>query len=369
VNAALEGELDGHIKEGKVYGGKNRRNGHTRKSLDTSLGTVQITPPRDREGSFTPQIVGKWNRQLGTGLDEQILSLYSTGNSISEIQYQLRQIYGIEYSAASISMVTDRVMEELSIWQHRALATMYVIVYLDAIHFKVRDEGKVETKAFYTVYGVDVNGNRDVLGLYLGEHEGAHHWGRILEDIQKRGVEDVLFFCVDGLAGFSEAILQVYPISFVQRCIVHMVRTSVRFVSSMDIKKVCGDLRKIYTASDINQAEMGLELFDHTWSKKYKEIAVAWRTNWTELMAFMNYGKEIRRIIYTTNAVEALHRQLRKATKTKGAWINPKGLLKQLYLNLKFQSKGWKRSVFGWIAIQRELIEIFGVRYTKHMNQ
>jgi putative transposase len=272
VNAALEGELDGHIKEGKVYGGKNRRNGHTRKSLDTSLGTVQITPPRDREGSFTPQIVGKWNRQLGTGLDEQILSLYSTGNSISEIQYQLRQIYGIEYSAASISMVTDRVMEELSIWQHRALATMYVIVYLDAIHFKVRDEGKVETKAFYTVYGVDVNGNRDVLGLYLGEHEGAHHWGRILEDIQKRGVEDVLFFCVDGLAGFSEAILQVYPISFVQRCIVHMVRTSVRFVSSMDIKKVCTDLRKIYTASDINQAEMGLELFDHTWSKNTRKL-------------------------------------------------------------------------------------------------
>jgi putative transposase len=180
VNAALEGELDSHIKVGKEYGRKNRRNGHTSKSLDTSLGTVQISPPRDREGSFTPQIVNKWNRQLGIGLDEQILSLYSTGNSISDIQHQLRQIYGIEYSSASISMVTDRVMEELSIWQNRALASLYVIVYSDAIHFKVREEGKVDTKAFYTVYGVDVNGNRDVLGLYLGEHEGAHQWGRIL---------------------------------------------------------------------------------------------------------------------------------------------------------------------------------------------
>lgn len=368
VNAALEGELDGHLASRRKAGGKNRRNGHTSKNLDTSLGTVGITPPRDREGSFSPQIVGKWDRQLGTGLDEQILSLYSTGNSVSDIQHQLRQIYGLEYSAGSISMVTDRVMDELLDWQQRPLASLYVIIYLDAIHFKIRENGQVQTQAIYTVFGVDVNGNRDILGLYLGDQEGAHQWGRILEDIQKRGVEEVLFFCVDGLKGFNEAIMQVYPLSFVQRCIIHMIRTSVRFVGYIDIKKVCADLRKMYTAADINQAEIALDVFEQTWSKKYKEIAPAWRANWTELMTYMQFGKDIRRIIYTTNAVEALHRQMRKATKTKGAWVNSKGLLKQLYLNLKFQSKGWKRNVFNWAAIQRELIDVFGKRYTKHQQ-
>ena len=317
VNAALEGELDSHLKEGKSRGEKNRRNGHTSKQVDTSLGSVGISPPRDREGNFAPQLVSKWNRQLGTGLDQQILTLYASGNSVSDIQRHLQSIYGIEYSAGSISMITDRVMDELINWQQRVLASMYVIIYLDAIHFKIREEGKVQTQAFYTVYGVDVNGHRDVLGLYLGEHEGAQQWGRILEDIRKRGVEDVLFFCVDGLKGFSEAILQVYPMSFVQRCIVHMIRTSIRFVGSVDIKKVCADLRKIYAAADINQAEMALDSFDQTWSHKYKEIAAAWKANWVELMAYMLFGKDIRRIIYTTNAVEALHRQLRKATKQK----------------------------------------------------
>ena len=368
VNAALEGELDGQLANDRKGGRKNRRNGHTSKQLDTSLGTVGIRPPRDREGRFRPQIVGKWDRQLGTGLDEQILSMYSLGNSVSDIQQQLQQIYGLEYSAGSISMVTERVMEELLSWQQRPLASMYVIVYLDAIHFKIREDGHVQTRAIYTVFGVDVNGMRDVLGLYLGEHEGVHHWGRILEDLQKRGVEEIIFCCVDGLKGFGDAIQQVYPLAIVQRCIIHMVRTSVRFVGYNDLKKVCADLRKIYSAAEIKQAEMALEVFEQTWSKKYKEIAPAWRANWTELMMFMQFGKEIRRAIYTTNAVEALHRQMRKATKTKGAWVNPKSLLKQLYLNLRFNTKGWKKNVFNWAPIQRELIEVFGNRYTKHLQ-
>ena len=368
VNAALEGELDDHLVESKETGIKNRRNGHTRKQVDTELGKAEIYPPRDRNGSFEPQIIGKWDRQLGTGLDHQILSLYSSGNSISDIQRQLQQIYGLEYSAGAISMVTDRVMDEVLSWQQRPLAALYVVIYLDAVHFKIREDGKVQTQAIYTVYGVDVEGARDVLGLYFGEHEGAQHWGRILEDIQRRGVEDVLFFCVDGLKGFKEAIGQVFPKSFIQRCIVHMIRTSVRFVSYKDIKKVCSDLRTIYSAADEHQAELALEVFEQTWGSKYKEIAPAWRANWNELMMFMQFGKDIRRVIYTTNAVEALHRQLRKATKTKGAWINPKGLIKQLYLNLKYQSKGWKKIVFGWVSIQRELIEYFGDRYSKYLQ-
>lgn len=368
VNAALEGELDEHLVESKETGERNRRNGHTSKRIKTDLGNADITPPRDRNGSFEPQIVGKWDRQLGTGLDQQILSLYSIGNSVSDIQRQLHDIYGIEYSAGSISMVTDRVMDELLSWQQRPLPAMYVVVYLDAIHFRVREEGKVQTQAIYTVFGVDVDGNRDVLGLYLGENEGAHHWGRILEDIQKRGVEDVLFFSVDGLKGFKEVITSVFPMAFVQRCIVHMIRNSLRFVSHNDYKKICTDLRSIYTSADEDQARIALDVFEQKWGKKYKTIPKAWRDNWNELMTFLQFNKDIRRMIYTTNAVEALHRQMRKATKTKGAWINSKGLLKQLYLNLKFQSKSWKKSVFGWTSIQRGLIEYFGDRYTKHLQ-
>ena len=368
VNAALEGELDEHLVTQKEIGQKNRRNGHTNKQIDTSMGPVEIRPPRDRDSSFEPQLVGKWDRQLGTGVDQQILHLYAAGNSILDIQYQLQKIYGLEYSAGTISMITDRVMDEVLSWQQRPLAPMYVAIFLDAIHYKIREDGKVQTSAIYTVFGVDVEGQRDVLGLYIGEHEGAQHWGRILEDIQKRGVVDVLFFCVDGLKGFKEAIQQVYPLSFVQRCIVHMIRTSVRFVSDKDVKKVCSDLRAIYGAADEQQAQMALDVFEQTWGTKYKEIAPAWRANWNELMMYMQFGKDIRRMIYTTNAVEALHRQMRKATKTKGAWINSKGLIKQLYLTLMYHSKGWKKTVFGWLSIQREIIECFGERYSKHLQ-
>jgi putative transposase len=368
VNAALEGELDEHLTIEKESGLKNRRNGHTRKKIDTSLGPVEISPPRDRESNFEPQIVGKWDRQLGTGVDHQILHLYASGNSVLDIQYHLQKIYGLEYSAGAISMITDRVMDEVLSWQQRPLAPMYVAVFLDAIHYKIRDEGRVQTNAIYTVFGVDVEGKRDVLGLYIGEHEGAQHWGRILEDIQRRGVEDVLFFCVDGLKGFNEAIRQVYPLSFIQRCIVHMIRTSVRFVSDKEVKRVCKDLRAIYGAADEQQAQLALEVFEQTWGNKYKEIAPAWRANWNELMMYMQFGKDVRRMIYTTNAVEALHRQMRKATKTKGAWINSKGLIKQLYLNLMYHSKGWKKTVFGWLSIQREIVEYFGERYSKYLQ-
>lgn len=367
VNVALEGELDDHLRMEKEGGRKNRRNGHTHKKLDTSVGPVSIQPPRDRESSFEPQLVGKWNRQLGTGVDHQILHLYAGGNSVLDIQHQLQKIYGLDYSTGAISMITDRVLDEVVAWQQRPLQAMYVAVFLDAIHYKVREEGKVQTKAIYTVFGVDVEGGRDVLGLYIGDHEGAQGWGRILEDIHRRGVEDVLFFCVDGLKGFKEAIQQVYPKSFVQRCIVHMIRTSVRFVSERDLKAVCRDLRTVYGAADEEQALIALEAFERTWGGKYKEIAPAWRANWSELMLYMSFGANTRRMIYTTNAVEALHRLMRKATKTKGAWINSRGLIKQLYLTLMYHTKGWKKMVFGWVSIQRELIEYFGDRYSNHL--
>jgi len=367
VNAALEGEIDNSLKENPPSRPSNRRNGHTRKIVRSTAGPMEVHTPRDRLGEHEPILIKKWERDLGSGIDDIILSLYARGQSVEDVRYQLRQMYGLEVSAGVISAVTERVWSEILEWQQRPLASCYAVVYLDAIHYKVRDEGHVVSKAIYTCYGISVEGQRDILGLYLDRSEGSRHWGLILEDIKRRGVEDVFFFCVDGLSGFKDVIEQVFSKSIVQRCIVHMIRTSTRFVSDKDKKAVCVDLRKIYTSANREQAEVALESFGQHWDKKYKEIRPKWEENWSELMAFMDYGEHIRRMIYTTNPVEALHRVMRKVTKSKGAWSNDKGLLKQLYLTLKHNEKSWKRKAFHWTAIQRELIEKYGERYEKHL--
>jgi len=363
VNAALEGEMDNFLQETKDDSTDNRRNGHTSKSLRSTAGPLSIQTPRDRSGDHDPVIVKKRERELGTGLDEIILSLYARGQSVEDVRFQLHQIYGLEVSTGAISAVTDRVWSEIIEWQQRPLATCYTIIYLDAIHYKVREDGKVISKAIYTVYSVTTDGQRDILGLYLSQSEGARQWGLILEDIKRRGVEDVLFFSVDGLTGFKDVIEQSFPCSALQRCIVHKIRNSTRYVSDKDIKAVCRDLRKIYTASDREQALIALEAFGEQWNAKYKEIKPSWEADWDDLMVFMDYGENIRRMIYTTNPVEAVHRVMRKVTKTKGAWSNDKGLLKQLYLTLKYNEKSWKRTAFNWKTIQRELMEHFGERY------
>ena len=368
VNAALEGEMDNHLKESKGDNIENRRNGHTTKLLRSTAGPLSIQTPRDRSGEHEPIIVKKRERELGTGLDEIILSLYARGQSVEDVRFQLHQIYGIEVSTGAISAVTDRVWVEINEWQQRPLASCYTIIYLDAIHYKVREDGKVISKAIYTVYAVSVDGQRDILGLYLKETEGSRQWGLILEDIKRRGVEDVFFYSVDGLAGFKDVIERVYPDSSLQRCIVHKVRNSTRYVSDKDRKAVCKDLRMVYTASDRGQAAIALEAFGERWDSKYKEIKPSWEQDWEELMVFMDYGENIRRMIYTTNPVEAVHRVMRKVTKTKGAWSNDKGLLKQLYLTLKYTERSWKRTAFSWIVIQRELMEHFGNRYVKYLS-
>ena len=368
VNAALEGEMDNFLHEAKDDSTDNRRNGHTSKSLRSTAGPLSIQTPRDRAGDHEPVIVKKRERELSTGLDDIILSLYARGQSVEDVRFQLHQIYGLEVSAGAISAVTDRVWSEIIEWQQRPLATCYTIIYLDAIHYKVREDGKVISKAIYTVYSVTVDGQRDILGLYLSQSEGARQWGLILEDIKRRGVEDVLFFSVDGLTGFKDVIEQSFPCSALQRCIVHKIRNSTRYVSDKDIKAVCRDLRKIYTASDRDQALIALEAFGEQWDAKYKEIKPSWEADWDDLMAFMDYGENIRRMIYTTNPVEAVHRVMRKVTKTKGAWSNDKGLLKQLYLTLKYNEKSWKRTAFNWKVIQRELMEHYGERYTRYLT-
>ncbi len=367
VNAALEGEIDESLKDDKDQGDANRRNGHTHKIVRSNTGPIEVHTPRDRLGSHEPILIKKWERELGTGIDDIIISLYARGQSIEDIRFQLQSLYGLDISAGVISSVTDRVWSEILEWQQRPLAPCYPIVYLDAIHYKVRDAGQITTKAVYTCYGVTADGQRDILGLYLNDSEGARHWGLILEDIKQRGVDEVFFFCIDGLTGFKDVIEQVYPQSIVQRCIVHMIRNSTRFVNDKDIKAVCADLRKIYAAANRQQAELALEAFGQNWDKKYKEIKQKWEANWNELMAFMDYGHNIRRMIYTTNPVEALHRVMRKVTKSKGAWSNDKGLLKQLYLALKYNEKSWKRKAFSWVSIQRELTDKYGERFEKYL--
>lgn len=339
VNAALNGEMIGHLREEKLEGHANRRNGKLGKQLDTELGEISIETPRDRLGKFEPQLVGKWQRQLGTGLD---------------------------YSTASLSEVTEQVWSEVLAWQQRALQAFYSVIFLDGIYFKTREGGKSMTKVVYSVYGVDSEGRRDVLGVYIRESEGANDWGLILEDLRRRGVEDVLFFCVDGLKGFSDAILEVFPQSLVQRCIVHMVRSSTRFVSDKHIREVCAGLKAIYTAADVTGAEVALSAFKEKWHKLYPDIAKSWEKDWTELVGFLDYTENLRRMIYTTNAVEALHRQIRKVTKTKGSWVNDKALLKQIFLTLQY-SDGWSRKVLNWKSIAKELKEKFGERFEKHV--
>lgn len=369
VNAALEGEMVGHLAEGKSQGETNRRNGHTQKRVRSTIGEIEVSTPRDRSGTHNPKLIGKWDRELGTGLDKVILSLYARGQSVEDVRHQLQELYGLEISAATISAVTDKVWEEILSWQQRPLSSCYPIVYLDGIMYKVKENGVFSLKTVYTVYGIDSEGNRDILGLYLGEKEGARQWGLILEDLKKRGIEEVFFFCVDGLAGFKESIYKVFPQSMVQRCIVHLIRSSTRFVSDKDRRGLCADLRKIYTSANREQAWDALELFRSKWDKKYKEVGENWAENWEEAMAFMDYGPDIRRMIYTTNPVEVVHRMMRKVTKSKGAWNGEKALLKQLYLTLHSSEKSWKRHAHNWKSIQQDLKETFGERYTRWLEK
>jgi putative transposase len=361
LEAGLDEEMRIHLEDQTG----NRRNGHTSKKLRTGLGPVEISPPRDREGTFEPELVPKWGRTITPELEVQILELYSMGNSYRDISLHLQRMYGVKYSEAQISTITDRIWEEVLSWQNRALKPIYAFVFLDAIHFKVRDDGQVKTKAVYTVLGVDMEGERDVLGLYVGNAEGANAWGRILHDLKDRGVEDALIFCVDGLPGFNEVIEEVYPQSLVQRCIVHMIRTSLRFVSYKDYKAICRDLRKVYAAGSLSEAEQALKKFGAVWDAQYPEIRQKWEKHWIELSTFFAFPAAIRRVIYTTNAVESLHRHMRKVTKTKGAFINEKALLKQLYLTLKRNRSSWARKVFSWPIIARVLYREFNDRIVK----
>jgi transposase-like protein len=367
VNKMLDGEATDFLEEERASGQDNKRNGYTAKQLLSAAGPLSIRTPRDRNGDFEPDLVEKGQRELSSGVDEQIIALYAQGNSVEDVRRLLGRLYGLSISAGKISAITDKVLPEIQSWRTRRLRSMYAIIYLDAVHFKVRYEGQYTSRAFYTVYGIDGEGRRDLLGLYVNENEGASRWGLVLEDLKERGVEDVLIFCTDDLSGFSEAISEVYPLAIIQKCIVHKVRSSTRFVDDKDSKSIRKDLRKVYTATSREAARTALEAFAVTWGGKYGRLVESWETDWEELMAFMDYPKDLRRMIYTTNPVEALHRIIRKLIKGKAAWVSDTALIKQIYLCLMHNEKSWKRNAFGWKAIQRDLIKKYGERFSQHL--
>lgn len=363
VDTMLDAEIESFMDEERASGTVNKRNGRTKKRVISDLGNLEISTPRDRNGDFEPEVVGKRQRELTSGLDDQILALYAQGNSIEDVRRLLENIYGVSISAGRISQITDKVLPEIQEWRSRELQSFYPVVYLDAIHFKVRQDGKYSNSAFYTVYAVDWEGNRDVLGLYINRGgEGAKSWGMVLDDLKSRGLADILVICTDNLKGFSEQIQEVFPYSIVQKCIVHQVRNSLKYVDEADRKPVVKVLKKIYTSTTEEGAKTALSAFEVEWGKKYSYIVKQWRENWTELMAFLDFPLSMRKMIYTTNPVEALHRIMRKLIKSKAAWVSETALLKQLYLSITQNEKSWKRRAYGWAAIQRDIMELYPER-------
>lgn len=363
VNTMLEGEIESFLSEERASGNVNKRNGKIPKRVLSDAGTLDISTPRDRNGDFEPELIGKRERVLSSGLDDQILALYAQGNSVEDVRRLLGDIYGVSISAGRISEITDKVLPEIQEWRTRILQSFYPILYLDAICFKVRQDGKYTSSAFYTVYSVDWEGNRDVLGLYINPGgEGAKKWGMVMEDLKARGVSDVLVICTDDLQGFSEQIQDVFPASIVQKCVVHQMRNSLKYVDEADRKAVIKDLRQVYTSTTEEAAKTALSAFEATWGKKYKYIVKQWEENWTELMAFLDFPLPMRKMIYTTNPVEALHRIMRKLVKSKAAWVSETALLKQLYLSINRNEKSWKRKALGWTSIQRAIMELYPER-------
>jgi putative transposase len=358
LEAAMEGEMDQHLKETKENK-DNRRNGHTRKNLKSSLGAFEIFTPRDREGSFMPHTVEKRQRVLPGDLDEKILSLYSRGMSYRDIRNQMEEIYGVEISEATISSITDRILPLIREWQNRPLERLYPIIWMDAIHFKVRDEGQVKLKAVYTILGVNLEGCKEVLGLYQGDSESASFWLQVLSDLKQRGVEDMLIASIDNLRGFAEAIESIFPLTEVQLCVIHQIRNSLKYVAWKNQREFMRDLKEVYKASTKEVAEHKLDQMEQKWQKQYPIVFKSWRSNWDRLSNYFKYPEPIRRLVYTTNTVEGYHRMVRKVTKSKGAFTSETAVLKLVYMaTLNFQ-KRWINSIYDWPNILNQIMIIF----------
>ena len=360
VEKALDGELTHHLGYSKHSASKsdNARNGKSKKGLLTDHGKMEIVSPRDRNGSFEPELVKKRQTRFD-GFDDKILSMYSRGMTVREIQGHLEDIYAVEVSPDLISSVTDSVLEEVRAWQNRPLDAVYPIVFMDALRVKIRDNGHVINKAVYMALGVNLDGHKDVLGLWVAKEEGAKFWLKVVTELKNRGVKDMFIACVDGLKGFPEAIESVYPETQVQLCIVHMVRNSLRFVPWKDKKAVVADLKTIYTATNAEMAKENLKSFRTKWNVTYPTIADSWERNWEGLIPFLSYPDYIRKAIYTTNAIESLNRSLRKVSKNRGSFPNDESALKLLYLALSNISKKWTMPIRLWKQALNQFVILF----------
>ena len=336
----------------------NSRNGFSQKTMHTSYGDMELDIPRDRKGEFEPQIIKKYQNTVTQGMEEKILSMYAKGMTTSDIESHMRDLYGIEISGSTISRVTDKVLPIVKEWQERPLEEIYAVVFMDAIHYHVRHEGRIVKRAVYIAIGIDMNGHKDVLGMYVGQNECAKFWLSILNGLKNRGVQDILIACVDGLSGFPQAIEAVFPETEIQQCIIHQIRNTTRFVSYKDIKPLMTDLKRVYTAATEEIALVELDAFEEKWYSKYPRIAKSWRDNWANLSAYFKYPEAIRKLIYTTNAIEGFNRQLRKVTKSKTIFPSDDSLMKMLYLATMDITKKWTGHRQDWGQIHSQL-EIF----------
>jgi putative transposase len=366
LERAMAAEMTEHVgyekHDAAGHHSGNSRNGKSGKTIKGTFGELALETPRDRNGTFEPQIIEKHQTRF-TGFDKNILSLYSRGLSTREIQQHLEEIYGVEVTAGLISSVTDEVIEEVRTWQNRQLDEVYPIMYLDAIQFKVRDNGHVKNKAIYLAIGVTMEGFKEVLGLWIAQTEGAKFWLQVVTELKNRGVTDIFIACVDGLKGFPEAIESVFPQTEVQLCIVHLVRHSLNYVGWKQRKEVAADLKLIYTAATDGDAEQRLDEFSRKWDEKFPMIAKSWRSNWTRVIPFFAHPPEIRKIIYTTNAIESLNMSLRKVTKARGSFPNDEAVSKLLYLALRNIAKKWTMPVAAW----KDALNRFAIIYEKRL--
>ena len=366
IEGSLESELDSELGY-EPYDVKNKatdnsRNGHSKKTLRTSMGKVDIDVPRDRNGDFEPKILPKNQTSISQDMESKIISMYAKGMSTSDIEEHIRDIYGLEISDTTVSRITDKVLPAAKEWQQRPLENIYAVVFLDAIHYHVRSEGQIIKKAVYIAIGVDLDGKKDVLGMWVGENESAKFWAGVLNNLRNRGVEDILIACTDNLTGFSQAIEAVFPKTDIQNCIIHQLRNSSKYVSYKDIKALMADLKKVYTAVDEAAALDSLDAFATTWDSKYPKISKSWYDNWPNLSTYFKFPQELRKLIYTTNTIEGFNRQLKKVTKAKSVFPTDDSLFKMLYLAMKDITKKWTGRRQDWSRIYAQLVIYYGDR-------
>lgn len=362
LDAELDEELGYSRYDYKNKDTDNSRNGHSSKTLKTSFGEVDIDVPRDRKGEFDPVILKKNQTSISQDVEEKILSMYAKGMTTSDIETHIRDIYGLQISDTTISRITDKILPIAKEWQQRPLEPIYAVVFLDAIHYHVRSEGQIVKKAVYIAIGINLDGKKDVLGMWVGENESAKYWASVLNGLRNRGVEDIFIACTDNLTGFDAAIEAVFPQTEIQNCIIHQLRNSSKYVSYKDIKALMADLKAVYAAVDEASALDALDIFAETWDKKYPKISKSWRENWVNLSTYFKYPVEVRRLIYTTNTIEGFNRQLRKVTKSKAVFPTDDSLFKMLYLAMIDITKKWTGRRQDWGTIHAQLSIYFNDR-------